>query len=244
MEITDQIKENLAFLKYELEDITDGKIHDMIPSLGYVSFGKGTTYEDGTQGVLMTLPEGRNKYNNGVYMLRELENGAIVMETIVPNDRDKGALIQNKVADITNFITGMDNSDLEVFDYAEIMGFVVANAIIKPLAESLFPTDIVKRTRFVNLYHSRFLANTALIYSGSENTLEEGVNSEPYVVKMMIDKATGNKGEALERVVAENEENEESDSKSNIEYLHPEDILSGLARSEACDDGSDDSSDD
>lgn len=190
MKLSDKTKEALKKLNYTVTEITSGELHDMAPSLGYESMGYGTTYKDGTTGLLIRFPEPRNKYNNGVYMLHKLEKGEIVLEVIEPNTKDKGNMIMHLVDDISNHIDGMDMFDMQVFDYTEMYGYVIANTVIKPLAKTLFPNDKVKQEHFTMLYLPRFLANVAYQYTGSDNIYEEGVNSEPYVLKMMIDQET------------------------------------------------------
>lgn len=194
MELPQIAKDNLKQLGYEIEPVESGELFDMVPSIGYEAFGFGTTYEDGSKGVLMTLPEDKNKYNDGIYMLRKLDGGQIVMEVIVPNSKDKGNLIMTLSDDITNHATGLDMSDIEIFDQAELWGFTLANAVVKPLAKSMFPEDKAKQERFVMLYMPRFLSNIAHMYAGDDKLFEEGVNSEPYVVKMMIDQYTKEDG--------------------------------------------------
>lgn len=190
MEISKQALDNLKQLGYEIHPVTDGELNDLVPRIGYESYGLGTDYDDGTKGVLMHLPENANKYNNGVYMLHKLAGGEIVMEVIVPNDRDKGALVQKFVDQISNHIDGLDTFDLTVFDYTEIFGLVLANSVVKPLAKTLFPDDKLKQAKFADLYMPRFLSNMAHMYVGDGKLFEEGVNSEPYVVKIMIDNVT------------------------------------------------------
>lgn len=210
MEITKEVWDNLKQMKYETYKITDGELYDMVPSLGYVCLGYGTTYKDGTKGVLMALSPDDNKYNNGVYMLHKMSGGEIVMEVIKPNTNDKGSLITHVIDSITNHIDGLDTSDMGVYDFTEAFGFVIANSVVKPLAKSLFPNDMSKQERFTLLYLPRFLANVAYVYSGDKNIREEGVNSEPYVLKMMIDNET--KKSAEEK--ANNESKNESKNKS------------------------------
>ena len=190
MELTSQIKKNIKHLGYEMEPISGGKLYDMVSSLGYESYGVGIKYPDGTKGVLMSLPEDKNKYNNGVYILRELPKGEIVMEVVIPNSKDKGDLILKSVDTLTTAYLGMNVEDLQLFDMIEIWGHVIAETTLKPLAKSLFPNDEAKRERFVLLYMPRLLSNAAHMFIGDDTLMEEAVNSEPYVVKMMIDQET------------------------------------------------------
>ena len=190
MKITTQITSNIEHLGYEMEPISSGKLYDMVPSLGYESYDIGINYPDGTKGVLMTLPADKNKYNNGVYILRELSKGEIVMEVVVPNTNDKGDLILKSVDTLKTAYLGMNTEDLQLFDMIEIWGHVIAETTLKPLAKSLFPNDEAKRERFVLLYMPRLLSNAAHMFIGNDELMEEAVNSEPYVLKMMIDQQT------------------------------------------------------
>ena len=190
MKITTQITSNIEHLGYEMEPISSGKLYDMVPSLGYESYDIGINYPDGTKGVLMALPVDKNKYNNGVYILRELSKGEIVMEVVVPNTNDKGDLILKSVDTLKTAYLGMNTEDLQLFDMIEIWGHVIAETTLKPLAKSLFPNDEAKRERFVLLYMPRLLSNAAHMFIGNDELMEEAVNSEPYVLKMMIDQQT------------------------------------------------------
>lgn len=190
MEITQEIKDNLKLLEHELNENPDIELTAMVESIGYESFGKGIDYEDGTKGVLMQLNEENNTYNNGVYILHKMEDGTVVMEVVVPNTKNKGALITKYVDQISNFVNGVDASDMMIFDHAEAWGQIITEAVITPLAKTLFPDDPQKRERFRMLYIARFLANVAHIYVGDEHYMEEGINSEPYVLKMAIDQGT------------------------------------------------------
>ena len=213
MEISKQALDNLKQLGYEIHPVTDGELNDLVPSIGYESYGWGTDYDDGTKGVLMHLPDNANKYNNGVYMLHKLAGGEIVMEVIVPNDRDKGALIQQFTDQISNYIDGLDTFDLTVFDYTEIFGLVLANSVVKPLAKTLFPDNKLKQAKFTDLYMPRFLSNMAHMYVGDGKLFEEGVNSEPYVVKIMIDNAT--KEHADDEVAKDKSNKSDKSDKTN-----------------------------
>lgn len=190
IELDKQVIANLQTLKYELEEVTSGELFDMAPSIGYNALGYGTTYKDGTKGILME-PDGDLKiYNNGTYMLHKMQGGEIVMEVINQNTANKGDLIQKISDEITTKINGMDLLNLNTFDFTEIFGNVVADIVIKPLATTLFPDNPEKQERFALLYLPKFLANTAYLYAGNEHVMEEGVNSEPYVLKMNIDQVT------------------------------------------------------
>lgn len=197
-EITSACKQ----LGYELYETSNTRLSHLIKQFGYQPLGYGADYEDGVQGELMTLPNDKNKYNNGVYMLIEQKDGATVMQTIVPNTKDKGDMIQKAVDSITTHVTGMNMDDFELFDYIEMWGYVIAETTLKPLAKTLYPETKndsaeeralkkAKRERFVLLAMPRALVNMAHYYTGDEAMVEEErVNSEPYVIKMMIDQET------------------------------------------------------
>jgi len=197
-EITSACKQ----LGYELYKTENTVLTNLIKQFGYEPLGYGTTYDNGVQGELMTLPEETSKYNNGVYMLIRQEDGATVMETIVPNNRDKGNMIQQAVDAITTQVKGMNMDDFQLFDYVEMWGYVIAETTLKPLAKTLYPDQPndtseekalkqAKRERFVLLAMPRTLVNMAHYYTGDQAMVEEErVNSEPYVIKMMIDQET------------------------------------------------------
>lgn len=187
--MNEKIKNNCAELGYELYDITPERQNDVLHgiafNLGYESMAYGTTYEDGTRGLLVRMKD--DTYNNGVYMLHLTDKGEYVLEVIVPNTADKDELIQKLVHQMSTHFDTMDIADLGVFDLVEIYGYVIANTVVKRVAQGLYPHDKERRKKFVTLYMPRFLANVALFYSGDEGMKEEVVNSEPYVLKMMLD---------------------------------------------------------
>lgn len=197
MSLTPEIKSACEQLGYELYETEDTELAYLIKQFGYTPYGYGTTYDGGVKGELMTLPEDKNKYNNGVYMLIRQDDGATVMETIVPNTRDKGDMIQRAVDSVVTHVKGMDMDDFQLFDHAEMWGYIIAETTLKPLAHSLFPNDTAehkaKRESFVFLAMPRLLVNTAHLYVGDDFVEEERVNSEPYVIKMMIDQQTDKK---------------------------------------------------
>lgn len=188
--ISIEAQSNLEQLNISIKPVDDSPLISVAQSIGYESMGYGTTYEDETEGLLIQMNDENNKYNNGIYMLHQLLDGALVMEVIVPNSKDKGNLIQQFIDTVTTAIDGFDTSDMTTFDYAEAFGYIIAKSNVKDLARSLFPDDKEKQTRFVLLYLPRFLATTAYLYTGADHIMEESVNSEPYVLKMKIEQAT------------------------------------------------------
>lgn len=194
MELTPEIKSACKQLGYELYKTENTELMHLSRRFGYEPYGYGMTYDNGVKGELITLPEGQNKYNNGVYILSRQKDDATVMQVIIPNTRDKGDMIQKAVDSITTHIKGMNTDDFQLFDYAEMWGYVMAEITLKPLAHSLYPenTDInkAKREQFVMLAMPRLLVNAAHLYVGDELIEEERVNGEPYVIKSMIDQET------------------------------------------------------
>lgn len=198
-------------LRTDVKDVCDSlglKLHEtqnpvlvtMAHNLGYEPLGYGTIYEDDTTGILISMSEENNKYNNAVYMLHLLGGGEYVLETIIPNTADKSVLVRETVSKISGFIESLDASDLGVYDFVEIYGYVIANTVAKRLADKLFPNDSNKREAFVLLYMPRFLANVSILYSGVQKAVmgeedkslkdkinEETVNSEPFILKMMME---------------------------------------------------------
>lgn len=187
--MNEKIKNNCDELGYDLYEITPEKKNDVLHgiafNLGYEALEYGTTYEDGSRGLLVKMKD--DTYNNGVYMLHLTNEGEYVLEVVVPNTADKDELIQKLVHQMSTHFDTMDIADLGVFDLVEIYGYVIANTVVKRVAQGLYPNDKEKRKKFVMLYMPRFLANVALFHSGDEGMKEEAVNSEPYVLKMMLD---------------------------------------------------------
>lgn len=202
--LNETIRANCKALGYNLEEYTPENKNVMLESiafnLGYKSLNAGNTYEDGSRGLLIQM--NNTTYNNGVYMLHLNNNGEYLLETVVPNTADKGMLINQVVSDITGFIDGLDTADLGVYDMVEIYGHVIANTVVKRLAKTLFPNNKTLQTQFITVYMPRFLSNVAILYNGytgeadrakfleelkEYNVNEERLNSEPYVLKMMLE---------------------------------------------------------
>lgn len=188
-----EVYDNCKKLNINLQLLDNPEISTMARSMAYEPSNYGAIYSDGTQGILVKLPEEKNTYNNGVYMLHLAKDTATpdaysyILEVIVPNSNDRSGLIRKTIGDITMMIENLDTSDLDVYDFANIYGTVIANTVVKHLARSLYPDQKDKQIVFTNLYLSRFLAHTAHIYAGSEQLKEETVNSDPYLFKLAID---------------------------------------------------------
>lgn len=187
-----EVVDNCETLKMPLQKLDNPEIRTMAYTMAYEPTEYGTIYEDGTQGLIVRMPEDHNTYNNGVYMLHlakgsEDDQYLYQLEVIVPNTKSKDFLIRHLVGEITTYIDNLDTGDLDVYDFAEIYGFVIANTYVKPLAKSLYPNQKDKQVLFTNLYMPRTLAHIAHIYAGSETLKEQAVNSDPYLFKLAID---------------------------------------------------------
>lgn len=199
-ELSTEILENLKKLKVKESKNDNHFLANSAKRLGYESLGYKVTYEDKQEGLLIKMPKDHDKYNNGIYILRKLDvnvndknETGLVLEVVVPNTKSKGTLITNLTNQISTFLDGLDTSDLTTYDYAEIVGYVVNNWVTKPLAKVLFPDDPLKQERFLMLYPARFLAHSAMINAGRDGIYEEAVNSQPFVLKQMIDNETDHK---------------------------------------------------
>ena len=159
--LADNVLENCEKLNYNLEEVAEHELNTQARAMGYEPIGYANTYDDGSKGILIQMPEGHNKYNNG-------------------------NLIRHLVGEITTFVENLDTSDLDTYDFAEVYGFVIANTVVKHLARAMFPEDKDQQQHFTMIYLSRFLAHVAQIHAGDENIREEAVNSDPYLFKMAM----------------------------------------------------------
>lgn len=187
MEVTKEIRLACKELGFHVEKYESHRLDSAAKSLGYEPLGYSNTYDDKSEGIIVALPEGKNRFNNGVYMMHQTSNGQILLEVIQASTADKSQLIKHLIGQITTFVENQDTSDLDVYDFAEIYGFVIANTVIKHLAVSLYPMDVENQKHFTMLYLSRFLAHVAQIHAGDPDIREEAVNSDPYMFKMAID---------------------------------------------------------
>lgn len=192
-QIKDLCKEKNIPLQLHAPD-TVNHLVSMALAMGYTPIGEEVEIDGkkqlvpyGTEGtILIQLRQDLNKYNNGVYFYKENE-GAYVLEVLIPNTADKSDLITKTAATMENFINTMETADLDVYDTIRVFSHVIANTTVKQLAKALFPNSEYKQFHFVDIYYPRFLANMARYYLGDETIREETVNTEPFVVKLMID---------------------------------------------------------
>ncbi len=68
MELNKEILENSKQLGYELKETTEHEYDNLARSIGYEPLGYYNVYDDKSQGILVQLPDGQNRYNNGTYM--------------------------------------------------------------------------------------------------------------------------------------------------------------------------------
>ena len=161
-------------------------------NFGYEDMGYGTLYEDGSQGLLVKMGDGHNKYNNGVYLLKITPEGLIQLEVIVPNTANKGALVRMLSSDTVNFIHGLDLADLEPYDYMEFLTNIMDQILIKPLSEQLIK-DPLQRVAFQSMYMTRLVGDIALYYTAKERVDEETVNVAPFLIKELLNQKGTNK---------------------------------------------------
>lgn len=188
-EIKEKCKEYNIPLELK-EPARAAKLVNLALTMGYTPIGEevdGVIHPYGTEdSVVVQLRQDLNAYNNGVYFYKEV-NGAYVLEVLIPNTADKKDLITKTVANLENYIETLDTADLDVYDTIRVFSHVVANTTVKQLAKALFPDNELKQFHFVDIYYPRFLSNMARYHLGDKDLREETVNTEPFVVKLMID---------------------------------------------------------
>ena len=188
-EIKEKCKEYNIPLELK-EPASAAKLVNLALTMGYTPIGEeidGVIHPYGTEdSVVVQLRQDLNAYNNGVYFYKEVK-GAYVLEVLIPNTADKKDLITKTVANLENYIETLDTADLDVYDTIRVFSHVVANTTVKQLAKALFPDNELKQFHFVDIYYPRFLSNMARYHLGDKDLREETVNTEPFVVKLMID---------------------------------------------------------
>lgn len=196
--LNQKIQDNLNKMNLTAKPVTSNFLTDKAPEMGLASLDYQIDYPDGTTGLLVTWNESHNKYNNGVYALKQLADdkghGAIVMDVIVPNTKSKSEIVQKLIDQMTARLDEFDTAGLDVYDFAEITGQVATNLVTIPLAKNLYPDDKLKQERFIMLYTSNFLSAAGMINAGIDVVYEETVNAQPYLLKMMIDRETAKHG--------------------------------------------------
>lgn len=192
-EILTSAKDSFKLATGQLYPVDATPLINAAKSRGWQSLDYGVDYQDQSKGLLVRLSKENDQYDNGIYLLHQFNpdpktgKAPLMLEVVIPNSRDKSKLIKKTIDQITNFIDGLDTSDLRVFDYNQIFAYVIANAVVKPLAKEYFPGDLAKRARFQVMYMIRFLSDTASFYGGQDDIQEELINASPYTIKMLID---------------------------------------------------------
>lgn len=179
----DKLTQVLNEISYNLVDEHDEEIIIMIDSLGYATVvyeSKTLMTEKGP--VVMTQD---TTFNNGIYILRN-DNGAYLLEVLIPNNIDKSTLVTKTTQIMNHQLSQVDVSDLEIYDLTQAYAHVVVSQVVKPLAKHIYPDHEENQQKFINIYLPRFLANMARYYMGDDKLMEEAVNSEPHIVKIMI----------------------------------------------------------
>lgn len=175
---------------YELVETKHPELESLCAKLGYDSLGYIVRYESGAVGLLITLSEERDKYNNGVYFLVLDTNGSYLLEVVIANTKDKYELTNYVVNEMISKYEGLNTEDLNVYDLVEIYSELIEKTVIHKLAKRLYPENSGKRKLFMNTYMARFLANVGIYHAGSQVLMEEQVNSEPSILKMILDRDT------------------------------------------------------
>lgn len=153
-------------------------------NFGYDIMEYGVTYPDKSTGVLVQMKD--NTYNNGVYILHYLETTEIQLETVIPNTKDKEELIRKLSYKITTFISELDTSDLELYDYFILYNNILEHMIINPLSKHIFPNNKSQQYEFSNLFAIRFLGDLAIYNTGSGVVKEATINGLPYGIKRLM----------------------------------------------------------
>lgn len=196
--LTNDLKERLNKLKLTYEPYDPNKPSQQLlksasVALQYQSLGWVLHYPDQRLGLLVQMSPHDQEYNDGIYSLladTQAKLPAYLLHVIVPNRKSKGARLTMVSQQISNYVNGLDLHDLAIFDFNEVIGQVVIDSVIMPMAKALFPDESEQnqllRERFRNLYLARFLANTAATMLGSSKINEEVVNSEPYWIRQQL----------------------------------------------------------
>lgn len=159
-----------------------------------------------TRGPLVAMAD--REYNNGIYLLQK-EGDTALLQVLRPNTKDKSPLITQVIEQLDNAFAQIDVSQLEIYDLTQVYAHVLANQVVKPLAKQFYPHEKTQQMKYVHLYFSRFLANVARYYAGDIALAEEAVNSEPYLVKTLLNTSKGKdtNHESIHQVTQEDQGN-------------------------------------
>ena len=152
-------------------------------SLGY----QPTYYDDELLvtdlGPIVTMA--KREHDNGLYIFRQAD-GAYLLDVVVPNTVDRSALVSEKVQQLDNLFSQVDLSDCDIYELTQICAHVLGNQIVKPLMSTI-TTNELELAKASDIYFPRFAANMARYYLGDSKLMENAVNTEPHIVKLMLD---------------------------------------------------------
>lgn len=188
------LHQNIEKLGLSIVKDVDEWLCDLAQQMGYqLVFDASNTPLCTQEGPIVMMKN--REYNNGLYIFRKDET-TYYLQVVKPNTIDKSSLITKVIHQIEDGIRRVPMEDLDAFDLTQIYAHVIVNQIVKTMAKQAFPESAKQQQNYINVYLPRFLANIARYYLADNALKEEAVNSEPYIVKVMI--AQSQEGESHE----------------------------------------------
>lgn len=184
----------LSKLGYEVEiDDKDNALHQEILTMsqvmGFLPHKDPAQFTKTRLGLGLIITYQDETFNNGIYLYIKTQEGTYTLQVLVPNTKNKQPLVRDITGKLINQLASLDTSPLSVYDWTILFNHLLDKTVLTPLAEHHFPNNPLDQDKFKQIYQSRFLANTARYFAGDQTLDEEMVDTEPYVVKLLIDQA-------------------------------------------------------
>lgn len=181
------LHQNIEKLGLSIVKEMDEWLCDLAQQMGYQLVFNDSNEPLCTQEGPIVMMKNR-EYNNGLYIFRKDETN-YYLQVVKPNTIDKSSLITKVIHQIEDGIRRVSMEDLDAFDLTQIYAHVLVNQVVKTMAKQAFPESAKQQQNYINVYLPRFLANIARYYLADGALKEEAVNSEPYIVKVMIEQS-------------------------------------------------------
>lgn len=181
------LHQNIEKLGLSIVKEVDEWLCDLAQQMGYQLVFDDSNAPLCTQEGPIVMMKNR-EYNNGLYIFRKDET-TYYLQVVKPNTIDKSSLVTKVIHQIEDGIRRVSMEDLDAFDLTQIYAHVLVNQVVKTMAKQAFPESAKQQQNYINVYLPRFLANIARYYLADDALKEEAVNSEPYIVKVMIEQS-------------------------------------------------------
>lgn len=126
------------------------------------------------------------KRDNGIYYLRIHPDYSKTLVVETPSTISNSKINREIINQINNFISTIDMSDLNAYDFAAIFGEIITDNVTSKFAQNLFKDDPVNQMQFKDVYLPIFLSDLSKLTIANEVVNEVEVNTKPFLIKQLI----------------------------------------------------------